>query len=170
MISLWILTLPKVNPFQASHKNVSRMPSNPANDESKVTAHPQKSTDGIARMGKAFRYSMQGLSHAVRFEAVFRQELLIAIPAIIGVWFLPVSMVEKRVLLGTVLLLLIVALLNSAIEAIVDRVSTKRHPLSGRAKDLGCAAVLLAVILMVTVWTLIAGPLVAGIETVVKIF
>lgn len=62
------------------------------------------------------------------------------------------------------------ALLNSAIEAIVDRVSTKRHPLSGRAKDLDCAAVLLAVILMVTVWTLIAGPLVAGIETVVKIF
>ncbi len=74
------------------------MPSNPDNDESKVTAHPQKSTDGIARMGKAFRYSMQGLSHAVRFEAVFRQELLIAIPAIIGVWFLPVSTVEKMVL------------------------------------------------------------------------
>ncbi len=122
------------------------------------TAAALKSTGGIARIGKAFQYSMQGLSHALRFEAAFRQELLIAIPAIIGVWFLPVTMVEKIVLLGTVLLMLIVELLNSAIEATVDRVSTERHPLSGRAKDLGSAAVLLAVSLMVAAWALIAGP------------
>jgi diacylglycerol kinase (ATP) len=67
-------------------------------------------------------------------------------------------MVEKIVLLATVLLMLIVELLNSAIEATVDRVSTERHPLSGRAKDLGSAAVFIAVLLMVTAWTLIAGP------------
>ena len=127
------------------------------NDESTATA--LKSVSGVARIGKAFQYSMQGLTHAVRFEAAFRQELVIAIPAIMGVWFLPVTMVEKIVLLATVVLMLIVELLNSAIEATVDRVSTERHPLSGRAKDLGSAAVLLAVLLMVTAWMLIAGPI-----------
>ncbi len=131
-------------------------------EELTVTANALKSTGGFVRIGYAFQYFMQGLSHAVQYEAAFRQELMIAIPAMIELWLLPVSMVEKIVLLGAVLLLLVVA--------VVDRVSTKRHPLSGRAKDLGCAAVLLAVILMVTVWTLIAGPLVTGIETVVKIF
>lgn len=127
------------------------------NDES--TATGLKSIGGVVRIGKAFQYSMQGLRHAVRFEAAFRQELVIAIPAIMGVWFLPVTMVEKIVLLATVVLMLIVELLNSAIEATVDRVSTERHPLSGRAKDLGSAAVLLAVLLMVVTWMLIAGPI-----------
>jgi diacylglycerol kinase (ATP) len=135
------------------------MSPNTNNDES-TAPNALKSIDGFARIGKAFRYSMQGLNHAVRFEAAFRQELMIAIPAMIGLWFLPVTMIEKVVLLGTVLLMLIVELLNSAIEATVDRVSTERHPLSGRAKDLGSAAVLLTVVLMVTAWVLIAGPVV----------
>ena len=130
----------------------------PHSEEDTAAANALKSTGGFARIGKALGYSLQGLTHAVRFEAAFRQELIIAIPAIIGLWFLPVSMVEKLLLLGTVLLVLIVELLNSAIEATVDRVSTERHPLSGRAKDLGSAAVLLAVILMVVAWALIAGP------------
>lgn len=125
-----------------------------------TTASPLKSADGFSRIGKALQYSAQGLNHAVRFEAAFRQELMIAIPAVIGLWFLPVSMVEKMVLFGSVWLLLIVELLNSAIEATVDRVSTERHPLSGRAKDLGSAAVLLAVVLMTASWVLIAGPVV----------
>ena len=125
-----------------------------------TTASELKSADGFNRIGKALRYSAQGLNHAVRFEAAFRQELMIAIPAVIGLWFLPVSMVEKIVLFGSVWLLLIVELLNSAIEATVDRVSTERHPLSGRAKDLGSAAVLLTVVLMTASWVLIAGPVV----------
>ena len=136
------------------------MPPNASDDESIAAVNALKSIGGFARIGKAFQYSMQGLSHAVRYEAAFRQELMIAIPAMIGLWFLPVSMVEKIILLGTVLLMLIVELLNSAIEATVDRVSTERHPLSGRAKDLGSAAVLLAVVLMAAAWVLIAGPLV----------
>ena len=127
-------------------------------DESKAAANALKSTGGFARIGKAFQYSMQGLAHAVRFEAAFRQELVMAIPAIIGVWFLPVTMLEKIVLLGTVALMLITELLNSAIEATVDRVSIERHPLSGRAKDLGSAAVFIAVLLMLVAWLLIAGP------------
>ncbi len=143
-----------------NHKRISNMPPSNNVEESTAATSAQKSTGGFARIGKAFQYSMQGLSHAVRFEAAFRQELMIAIPAMIGLWFLPVSMIEKIILLGTVLLMLIVELLNSAIEATVDRVSTERHPLSGRAKDLGSAAVLLAVILMVTAWALIAGPVV----------
>ena len=96
-----------------------------------------KSADGIGRIANALRYSLQGLTHAVRYEAAFRQELMIAVPAVIGLWFLPLSMVEKIVLLGTVLLVLIVELLNSAIEATVDRVSTERHPLSGVRKIWG---------------------------------
>ena len=134
------------------------MPLAPHSEEDTAAANALKSTGGFARIGKALGYSLQGLTHAVRFEAAFRQELIIAIPAMIGLWFLPVSMVEKLLLLGTVLLMLIVELLNSAIEATVDRVSTERHPLSGRAKDLGSAAVLLAVILMLATWVLIAGP------------
>ena len=132
----------------------------PHSEEDTAAANALKSTGGFARIGKALGYSLQGLTHAVRFEAAFRQELIIAIPAIIGLWFLPVSMVEKLLLLGTVFLVLIVELLNSAIEATVDRVSTERHPLSGRAKDLGSAAVLLAVVLMLATWVLIAGPII----------
>ena len=117
-----------------------------------------KSSGGLGRISKAIVYSSQGLAHAVRHEAAFRQELVIAIPAIIGLWFLPVTMLEKIALLATVVLMLIVELLNSAIEAVVDRVSTERHPLSGRAKDMGSAAVLLAVLLMLITWGLIVAP------------
>ena len=133
-------------------------------DETKATtpsalANDQKSTGGFGRITKAFGYSMQGLSHAVRYEAAFRQELIIALPASLILWFLPVSNVEKLLLFGSVLLVLIVELLNSAVEATVDRVSTERHPLSGRAKDLGSAAVFLAILLMAVSWALIVGPL-----------
>ena len=122
------------------------------------SAESLKSKGGIARIFKAAGYSLQGLTHAVRFEAAFRQELLIAVPAAIGVWFVPVTRVEKIVLLGSALLLLITELLNSAIEATVDRISTERHPLAGRAKDLGSAAVLLAFIFMTLAWAVLAGP------------
>lgn len=132
----------------------------PHSEADTTTANALKSTGGFARIGKALGYSLQGLTHAIRFEAAFRQELIIAAPATIGLWFLPVSMVEKLLLFATVFLMLMVELLNSAIEAIVDRVSTERHPLSGRAKDLGSAAVLLAIILMIAAWALIAGPVV----------
>ncbi len=124
-------------------------------------ANALKSTGGFARIGKAFGYSIQGLSHALRYEAAFRQELILVIPATIALWFLPITLLEKTVLLGSHFLLLIVELLNSAVEAVVDRVSTERHPLSGRAKDLGSAAVLLTVLFMLSAWILIVGPIVA---------
>ncbi|GAA5168040.1 diacylglycerol kinase [Viridibacterium curvum] len=118
-----------------------------------------KSRGGPARILNAFRYSLQGLGHALRHEAAFRQELLIVVPALVGLWFLPVSRAEQAILLISSLLVLIVELLNSAVEATVDRISTERHPLAGRAKDLGSAAVLLAVLQMLACWALIAGPL-----------
>ena len=118
-----------------------------------------KSTGGFARVFKAFGYSLQGLSHALRFEAAFRQELILIIPATVALWFLPITLLEKTVLLGCHFLVLIVELLNSAVEAVVDRVSTDHHPLSGRAKDLGSAAVFLAVLFMMIAWTLIVGPI-----------
>ena len=119
-----------------------------------------KSVGGVTRIFNALRYSAQGLRHAVRFEAAFRQELMVAVPAFIILFFLPVTKVEKILLLASVLLMLIVELLNSAVEAVVDRVSTERHPLSGRAKDMGSASVLLTVLLMVITWGWIAGPVV----------
>ena len=128
------------------------------NQAAPASAEAMKSTGGLARIAKALGYSLQGLVHACRHEAAFRQELLLAIPAATGLWFLPVTPVEKIVLLASVLLVLIVELLNSAIEAVVDRVSTERHPLSGRAKDLGSAAVMLAFVLMLAAWLAIAGP------------
>jgi diacylglycerol kinase (ATP) len=121
-----------------------------------------KSRGGPARILKAFQYSMQGLNHAFRYEAAFRQELLLAVPALIAVWFFPISAVERVVLIATVILVLIVELLNSAIEAVVDRISNELHPLSGRAKDLGSAAVLFALALMTLSWGLILWPTLAA--------
>ena len=139
------------------------MPSNPNsdtnNEQPSTDASNLKSTGGFGRIGKAFGYSLQGLSHALRFEAAFRQELILVVPATIALWFLPITLLEKTVLLGTHFLVLIVELINSAVEAVVDRVSTDRHPLSGRAKDLGSAAVLLAVLFMMSAWMLIVGPI-----------
>jgi diacylglycerol kinase (ATP) len=122
-----------------------------------------KSRGGIGRIVNACRYSAQGFAHALRHEAAFRQELLFAIPAIIGVWFLRITSVEKIVLLASVVLVLVVELLNSAIEAVVDRVSLEPHPLAGRAKDLGSAAVMLSLALMVSAWVLLAGPAIVAL-------
>jgi diacylglycerol kinase (ATP) len=119
---------------------------------------PLQSTLSVMRIINAFRYSMSGFAAAFRHEAAFRQELLFVVPAFCVLWFLPVTAVEKVLLLASVLLVLIVELLNSAVEAVVDRVSEERHPLSGRAKDFGSAAVLLSLILMFATWILIAGP------------
>ncbi len=128
-------------------------------DETATDASAMKSTMGTARIANATRYSMQGLMHAMRHEAAFRQELLFAVPAIVVALLLPVARIEKIVLVASIVLVLIVELLNSAVEAVVDRVSLERHPLAGRAKDLGSAAVFLSIWLSVFMWLMIAGPL-----------
>jgi diacylglycerol kinase (ATP) len=118
-----------------------------------------KSTGGIKRIFKAFQYTFQGLAYALKHEAAFRQEMLICVPAMIGAWFVPVPLAERFILFVMPLMVLIVEIINSAIEAVVDRISTEHHELSGRAKDLGSAAVLLMFIGFIGAWLAIAAPL-----------
>jgi diacylglycerol kinase (ATP) len=121
---------------------------------------PFKSVGGPARLFKALGYSMSGFAHAFRFEAAFRQELALVLPFAVAAAFLPLPLIDKILLCALAGLVLIVELINSAIEAAVDRISLERHPLSGRAKDLGSAAVLLSISLFAISWLLLAGPLV----------
>ncbi|MEM5318009.1 diacylglycerol kinase [Paraburkholderia sp. JHI869] len=120
--------------------------------------NPYKGNRGITRAWKALKYSIKGFRAAIREESAFRQELtLSAILVPIGV-FIPVEPVERVLLLGSVILVLIVELLNSSIENAVDRIGLERNELSGRAKDLGSAAVTLALLLCVLTWGLILVP------------
>lgn len=110
---------------------------------------------GFARLFQACAASRKGLVGAFREEAAFRQELVFAVIAVpLGLW-LGRSGVERALLVAPVLLVLIVELLNSAIEAAVDRVGPERHELAGLAKDIGSAAVLLALLLCAVVWALV---------------
>jgi diacylglycerol kinase (ATP) len=118
-----------------------------------------KSTSGLARIVAASRYSVQGLQLAWKSEHAFRQELLVSIPAIFVAVLLPISGLEKLALVAVLALVLIVELINSAIEAVVDRVSLERHPLSKNAKDLGSAAVFLTVIVAAVTWAAIVLPI-----------
>jgi diacylglycerol kinase (ATP) len=110
---------------------------------------------GFLRLGLAFAASARGLAGALRDEASFRQELGFAALVIpIGLW-LGHSGVERALLIGPVLLILVVELINSAIEATVDRIGFERHELAGLAKDLGSAAVFVSFVLLGGVWLLV---------------
>lgn len=113
---------------------------------------PFKSKSGLRRIYSALFYSMDGLRAAWQQEHAFRQELIIAIAGVVVALALPVSILEKLLLIGVLVLVLIVELLNSAIEAVVDRISLEHHQLSKTAKDLGSAAVLLTLLLVGTTW------------------
>lgn len=114
-----------------------------------------KSRGGVGRLFKATEYSLAGLSAALSGEAAFRQLLLLALVLVPLAFWLQVSGLERALLIGVVIIALIVELLNSAIEAVVDRISLELHPLSKRAKDLGSAAQMLALLLIASVWSLI---------------
>ena len=110
---------------------------------------------GFKRLINAFGYSMQGFKAAYKHEEAFRQELLVLAIAIpLGIW-VGDGAVEIILLIGSILLLLVVELLNSAVEATVDRFGGEHHELSGRAKDMGSAAVLVMSITAAMVWLLI---------------
>lgn len=119
-----------------------------------------KSKGGVKRICAAFFYSLQGLRTAWRSEHAFRQELMAALPAAVIALLLPVPALQKLALIGVLILVLIVELINSAIEAVVDRVSFERHPLSKNAKDFGSAAVCLSLLLAAATWGVIVLPLV----------
>jgi diacylglycerol kinase (ATP) len=116
---------------------------------------PFKGKTGLVRLWNALRYSLDGLRAAMRHEDAFRQELLLAAVLIPAAFFVPTDGTGKAVLVASTLLLLVVELLNSAIEATVDRVSLERHLLAKRAKDIGSAAVLLALLNLSAVWLLV---------------
>jgi len=107
---------------------------------------------GIRRIVAAARYSLQGFRFAWRNEAAFRQELLLAVLLVPASFWLGRNALEIAMLVATCLFVLIVELVNSAIEAIVDRVGREHHELAGAAKDLGSAAVLLSLLLLGVVW------------------
>ncbi|MFI8418403.1 diacylglycerol kinase [Serratia sp. NPDC078593] len=107
---------------------------------------------GLTRIIKAFGYSYKGLTAAWQHEAAFRQELVAAVLAILLAAWLDVGAIARILLIGSVVLVMIVEVLNSAIEAVVDRVGTEHHELSGRAKDMGSAAVSLTIVLALFVW------------------
>lgn len=112
---------------------------------------------GIADLGRVWRaagYSLKGLRAAWREPAFAQEAVLFAVLAPLGGW-LGANGIERALLIGSLMLVLIVELLNSAIEAVVDRIGAKRHVLAGAAKDMGSAAVLLAIILAIIVWVLI---------------
>ncbi len=116
---------------------------------------PFKGKTGLRRVWNAFHYSRAGLHAAYRHEDAFRQEVLLALVLVpLAIW-LGEGAVERALLIGCVLLVLIVELINSAIEATVDRISLDRHPLAKRAKDIGSAAVMIALLNAVLVWALV---------------
>jgi diacylglycerol kinase (ATP) len=110
---------------------------------------------GITRLMRAFGYSFQGFRHTWREEASFRQEVLLALVVIPAGFFFGHSGIERALLVSPMLLILVIELLNSAVEAVADRSGTERHPLAGMAKDMGSAAVMLSFALLGTVWLLI---------------
>ncbi|EIJ0984936.1 diacylglycerol kinase [Vibrio vulnificus] len=112
---------------------------------------------GIKRIIKATGYSIQGLKAAFKHEAAVRQEFALLVVAIALATWLDVSMLERITLLAVVVLVLIVELMNSAVEAVVDRIGVEHHELSGRAKDIGSAAVLVALIFAGFTWLYIVG-------------
>lgn len=113
---------------------------------------PFKGKTGLTRLFNALGYSIAGLRECYRLEDAFRQEVLLALILLPLAIFLPVSVLGHALLIGSVLLVLIVELLNSAIEATVDRVGLEKHNLSKRAKDIGSAAVLISLLNALAVW------------------
>jgi diacylglycerol kinase (ATP) len=110
---------------------------------------------GLGRLYRAFGWSISGLKATFHHEAAFRQELLLCLILTPMAFYLGRTGVEKALLLGSLLLVLIVELLNSAVESAVDRISLEDHDLAGRAKDMGSAAVFLSLLNMAVVWLLV---------------
>jgi len=116
---------------------------------------PYKGKTGLRRLWNAFGYSLDGFRAAYKHENAFRQEALLAAILIPFALWLPVSTPGKALMIASVLMVIIVELLNSAIEATVDRISLDSHDLAKRAKDIGSAAVLVSLVNVIVVWCLV---------------
>ncbi|WP_018987611.1 diacylglycerol kinase [Methylophilus methylotrophus] len=125
------------------------------NQSSSHQESPFKGKTGVRRLINAFGYSMDGFKAAYQHEDAFRQEVWLSLVLIPLAFYLEAEALHRILMVGSVLLVMIVELLNSAVEAVVDRVSIERHALAKRAKDIGSAAVLLALINLCVIWGLI---------------
>ncbi|MFL6582544.1 MAG: diacylglycerol kinase [Burkholderiales bacterium] len=123
--------------------------------ESSEQESPHKGKTGLRRIGNAVLYSLAGLTAAYRHEDAFRQEVLLACLLVPLALILPATGQGKALMIAAVLLVLIVELLNSAVEATVDRVSLDHHLLAKRAKDIGSAAVMISLVNVIAVWLLV---------------
>ena len=119
---------------------------------------------GLARIGAAFFNSLQGLQFAITSETSFLQEVVIYFVLLIVLFFLPLSIIFKVILFSANTIVLLVELLNSAIETVVDMVSPEYHLLAKRAKDLGSAAVLISITLAVTLWLVALACMLYGVD------
>ena len=130
----------------------------PMNTEPAAEESPFKGQTGLRRIWNAFSYSLAGLRAAHRNEDAFRQESLLAAVMIPVALSLPVPGIDRALMIASVLMVLVVELLNSAVEAAIDRISLDDHRLSKRAKDIGSAAVLIALINVLATWSLVLLP------------
>lgn len=126
----------------------------PPHNSQEPEAHTIKHT-GITHFFKAAGYSMQGLKSAFRYEAAFRHDLSLTVILIILAFILGHTAIETALLVACALLILVVELLNSGIEAVVDRIGSEYHELAGRAKDLGSAAVFVTLVMNGLVWAIV---------------
>ena len=109
---------------------------------------------GLKRIINAFGYSMKGLRAAFKLESAFRQETALLIILLPAAFMLGRNIVDYSILIGSLLLVLIVELLNSAVETVVDRIGDEHHELAGRAKDMGSAAVFISLVNVVVIWSM----------------
>ena len=116
---------------------------------------PYKGKTGIKRLANAFSYSVAGTLAAFKHEDAFRQEVILSVVLIPLAIYLGQTAIEQALMIASILLIIIVELLNSSVEATVDRISVKRHKLSKRAKDIGSAAVFFSLINAAVIWFLI---------------
>jgi diacylglycerol kinase (ATP) len=152
------------DPFDDDDDDIEAPPSRPEplsvdDPLAPLPFNPYKGNRGLTRAWHAMKNSLNGFRVAIREESAFRQELTLAAILFPCGLFVPVTPVERAALLASVLLVLMVELLNSSVEAAIDRISLERHELSKRAKDFGSAAVMTALGVCVLTWGLIVGPL-----------
>jgi diacylglycerol kinase (ATP) len=124
----------------------------PSSFNTSISESPHKGRRGLDRIIRAFAHSLAGLGYAWRLESAFRQEIGLALLLAPVVFLLPFTALERALLLFSMIFVLVVELINSSIEAAIDRISLSDHQLSKRAKDLGSAAVLIALLLSALLW------------------
>jgi diacylglycerol kinase (ATP) len=133
-----------------------------SNPDYSTDSNPHKGRRGLFRAWEATKNSLSGLAFAVREESAFRQELTLGACLVPLALILPFGVMERLALIGSIVLVLIVELLNSSVEAAIDRISFEHHGLSKRAKDYGSAAVMLALLMCGAIWVTLLWRLIAA--------